>query len=208
MTSAERRAAFEKWDSNIVTAYRGRGADGGTLLPCPITFHGAHARSLILVVADISVRSSNALGESLATLDPGRMRDAALEAAIDRYLAMAAPSGDRDNRLGERILAGLVHRGEPDYRSALVGLTAALPARTLESLDAEIERVLGGTHLDGLDDWPGDLIFDLRSSLVEATTTEWMHQRAQTFQIALGRDGAIGRRPRSARARLRGDRSG
>jgi len=185
MPPQERRAAFEKWDSKVISVY----ADGHAGVPCLVTFQGVVARNLVLVVSDLAVRSAAALGVALATLDHARMRNAALAVAIERYLDMAAPLGtNHDRRLVERILAALVHRSESATRSKLMHVTVALPGTTVARLDEEIRRVLDHVDTGTVDDWPGDLTSDVRSCVIEAAAAEWMHQRAESFGTALGRD--------------------
>lgn len=188
MTSSavEVKAAFEKWDSNVIAIYR-RPASNRTAIE--VAFGGGHARSLVLVVADLAVRRSDDLGRALAALDHARMRDAAVQVAIGRYLELARPSSStRDNRLIERILAVLVQRGNEGLRPEFVRAAIAMPVKLLGELDEGIQRVLTTVDTTHLDDWPGDLATDLRSSLVEAITAEWMHQRAVAFGSVVGRD--------------------
>jgi hypothetical protein len=204
VTLANRWSALQEWDSEIVAAYAALDGDQvAAVMPSEVTLQRGHARNLVLVVADIAVRSSEALGRSLATLDNSRMRDAALGIAIGRYLAVL-PHPDRrdgDNRLAERILTGLIQRREPSARSSLVKLSTALPTTAREALDAEITRVLSGVDLTDLGEWHGDFATDVRSSVVEAIIVEWMCGRADAFGIAIGRDPADRGRPRHSRLR-------
>jgi len=180
------KAAFEKWDSNVIGIYS-RPASNRTAIE--IVLDGGHARTLVLVVADLAVRRSDDLGRALAELDHARLRDAAVQLAIGRYLELARPSSStRDNRLIERILAGLVQRGNKASRPEFVRVTIAMPVKLLGELDEELQRVLTTVDTTHLHDWPGDLATDLRSSLVEAITAEWMHQRAVAFGSVVGRD--------------------
>jgi len=198
MILAKRRVALRTWDSKVVAAYIGQTECNqvGTDTRCEVTLQRVHARNLNFVVADIALRSSELPGMSMATFDRLRMRDAALRFAIDRYLAVLPNPDQRDgdnqrqggNRIAERILVGLILRREQDAHARLARLTVALPATVCAALDAEVGRVLRGIDLTDLNGWHGDLATDVRSSLVEAIVAEWMHQRAEAFGIALGRD--------------------
>jgi hypothetical protein len=189
MTAAKLESALRTWDSEIVAAYIGQmeGDQACTRTSFDITLQRVHARDLILVVADTAVRSSDLLGVSMATFDSLRMRDAALSVVIERYLAVlpGPDQRDGDNRLAERILVGLILRREPDHHARLTRQTVVLPTAVCAALNAEVGRVLCGIDLNGSS---GHLATDLRSSLVEGIIATWMHQRAEAFEIALGRD--------------------
>jgi hypothetical protein len=206
VTLASHKSVLRAWDSEIVAAYieRDQGIQKVAATPCELTLQRAHARDLILVVADVAVRSARLLGESLAALDSTGMRDEALGIAVSRYLAVlpSASGRDGDSRVAERILTGLIERREPRTRASL-RISVALPISAREGLDAEIDRVLSGIDLTDLNGWNGDLASDVRSSVVEAIAGEWMHLRADAFGIAMGRD-----RRTHDQARLRRQRRG
>jgi hypothetical protein len=198
MTPERRRAAFGEWDAKVVSAYN----DAVERVPCAVTLQGVHARDLVLVAADLAVRSSGSLKGSLSALDNARMRDAAVEVAVDRYLRMARPSdAHHDTRLVERILTALVYRSQDGARPALVRLTVGLPETIVDRLSTEIRRVLDDVDTGALDDWPGDLPADIQSCVIEAAIAEWMHERAESLGTAVGRDRDVRCARRASRRR-------
>lgn len=180
----EPSAGLRRWDREIVDEYMQRLAgEPRPLSSCAITLQSRCLRDLVLVLADVAVRSADRLGPGLATLDNAVLRDAALSVAVARYVAIL-PSPDRargDNALAERILAGLVLRldaAQGERAPSLVQLSFTLPADRYEQVNAEVRRVLAATDLSDLGDYRDDVEADLLSSLVEAVALEWMHQRS------------------------------
>lgn len=209
MSLAERRDALARWDQEVIDSYLARLA--GTAPPlrsCPITLQTRCARDLVMVSADLAVRSASRLGDALATLDNAVLRDAALGIAIARYVAIL-PSPTRqagDNAIAERILASLVLRFDAarGEAAALTRLTISLPAEPYDALVEEVARVLAGTDLVDLGDYRDALEPDVRSSVIEAIAFEWMHQRSRALGVRLGRDAPAHRPAASVRQPRRG----
>jgi hypothetical protein len=195
---AERRDALRRWDSEIISEYLARATSGvpDPLSACKITLQRSYARQLVMVVADLSVRSSDELGTELANMDSTMMRDIVVGAGIGRYVsALPTSAQSEEHPIADHIVSGLIVRRDPETRLTLLRLTVDLPRRTRHQLDSEINRVLRETDPTDLDDWHGDLVADLRSSVIEAIIGEWMHMRAEAFGIADGPDSSRHLRP-------------
>jgi hypothetical protein len=199
------REDMERWDSEVINDYLARVAPqpAAPASPCDLTLQGAYARALILVVADLAVRASRELGSELARLDGRMMRDCAIGVGVRLYIAAVPKSnGYGDSALADRIVAGLVVRRDPVVHAGLLRLSVELPGPVRDELDREVDRVLARFSDTDLTGWHGDLVADVRSSVVEAITPEWMHMRAEAFGISHGLDSAA-RLPRPERARRR-----
>ena len=206
-TGEDRRKDMERWDKEVVDDYLARvvPASAPSASPCDLTLQGAYTRALILVVADLTVRASWELGSELAHLDSRMMRDCAIGVGVRLYIAAVPNSmGYGDGALADRIVAGLVVRRDPGVHAGLLRVSVELPTPVRDELDSEVDRVLARFSDTDLTSWHGDLVADVRSSVVEAITAEWMHMRAEAFGISHGLDSAARlARPEQARRRTR-----
>ena len=207
-TNDGRREDMRRWDTEIVEDYLVRAASrpGPVVSACDLTLQGTCARDMILVVADLAVRASRELGGSeLAQLDSRMMRDCAIGVGVRLYIsAVPKSNGYGNSTLADRIVSGLIVRRDPDVHVGLLRLSVELPRPVRDELDTEVNRVLARFSDTDLSSWHGDLVADVRSSVVEAITAEWMHMRAQALGILHGLDPERLARPEGSRTRLEG----
>lgn len=208
VTHLRRPDGVEHWDPKIIDAYLDRTTSRLPLSACETTLQASYVRQLVVVVADLAVRSSVQMGISLAALESSVMRDAALSVALDRYLAvLPRPSRPADghfsDRISERILSGLVFRRDPDRHGTLTKLSVSLPSSVRDQLDREVDRVLTEVDSTDLEHWGRDFAADIGSSIIEAIAAEWMHRRSLAFQTLVGRDQSLNATPSRRRNRPR-----
>lgn len=206
ITDEDRREDMRRWDAEIMDGYlvRVSSQPEPVVSSCDLTLQSTYARALILVVADLAARASQELGSELAQLDSRMMRDCAIGVGVRLYIsAVPKSNGYGDSTLADRIVSGLVVRRDPKVHAGLLRVSVELPQPVGDELDTEVNRVLARFSDTDLGSWHGDLTADVRSSVAEAITAEWMHMRAQAFGISHGLDPTRLSRPDTPRRRTR-----